>query len=122
MIPAANLYSSTEAEIAHFVRDNCAQYGTVLAIAVHLYPTSTGQDRPFAVVNMSSLEENVRLREEIGDGYFGDGVLVQLIRRNSHCPYSMRTPDCCRRGSCLLGLSCPHEKAFISGSAIREPA
>ncbi|MGQ0523187.1 MAG: hypothetical protein ACT4P8_05955 [Betaproteobacteria bacterium] len=114
MMLATNLYSSTLPEIGRFVRDNCGQYGTVLSVTVHLYPVSTGQDRPFAIVEMSSSEENSRLREEIGDGYFGDGVLVQLWRRSSRCPYSMRTPDCFRRGRCLLGLSCPPEKAVIT--------
>lgn len=108
---ATDLYGWTVARIAQFVRDTCSQYGTVSMVSVHLYPLQFGLHKPFALVEMSKPQENTEVREAIGDSYFGNAVLVNLVRTSAACPYAMRTPDCFRRGRCLLGLSCPAETA-----------
>jgi len=81
MVLELNLHKMTLPDLTQCVRSKCAEYGTVKSISVHLYPLIEGRDRPFAVVEMSSDEENSRLRNTIGDGYFAGGVCINLIHR-----------------------------------------
>ncbi|MBI4203754.1 MAG: hypothetical protein HY527_01895 [Betaproteobacteria bacterium] len=48
-----------------------------------LFPISTDEGRSFAIVEMASPEENTKLRETVGDGYCGDGVVVHLLHHPS---------------------------------------
>jgi hypothetical protein len=78
MVIELNLHKMTLPDLTQYVRDKCNEHGTVANISVHLYPLLKGRDRPFAVVEMSSPEENSRLRDAIGDGYFASGVCINL--------------------------------------------
>ena len=80
MVLELNLHQLTLQQLTQYVRSKCNEYGTVTNISVHLYPLEWKRDQPFAVVEMSSDEENVLLRNAIGDGYFGGGVCINLIR------------------------------------------
>lgn len=79
MVIALNLHNMTVPQLTHYVQDQCRNYGTVKKVSVHLYPLEVGENQPFAIVEMSSPEENATLRSAIGDGYFAGGVSINLI-------------------------------------------
>ncbi|MGQ0526047.1 MAG: hypothetical protein ACT4P8_20575 [Betaproteobacteria bacterium] len=81
MVIELNLHKMSVPQLTQYVRDRCIEYGTVENITVHLYPLVEGRDRPFAIVQMSSSEENARLRNTIGDGYFAGGVCINLVHK-----------------------------------------
>jgi hypothetical protein len=81
MVLELNLHKMTLPELRQYVDGKCGEHGTVKNISVRLYPPALGQDRPFAVVEMSSPEENLRLRNTIGDGYFAGGVCINLVHK-----------------------------------------
>jgi len=81
MVIELNLHKMTLPELAQYIRGRCGEYGTVTNISVHLYPIMQGRDRPFAVVQMSAPDENSRLRNSIGDGFFAGGVCINLIHK-----------------------------------------
>lgn len=79
MVIELNLHNMTVPQLTQYVQDQCRNYGTVKRVSVHLYPLEVGQGQPFALVEMSSSEENATLRAAIGDGYFASGVSINLI-------------------------------------------
>ena len=81
MVIALNLHKMTLPQLTQYVQGQCADYGTVKKVSVHLYPLEVGQGQPFAIVEMSSPEENAALRRAIGDGYFAAGVSINLIHK-----------------------------------------
>ena len=81
MVLELNLHRMTAPQLTQYVRDKCTEHGTVLNITVHLYPLMEGRDRPFAIVQMSSSEDNARLRQTIGDGFFAGGVCINLVHK-----------------------------------------
>lgn len=83
MVLELDLYHLTLQQISEFVRTRCSQYGTVSSVSVKLFPISTDEGRSFAIVEMASPEENTKLRETVGDGYCGDGVVVHLLHHPS---------------------------------------
>lgn len=79
MVLQLDLYHLTLQQISEFVRSKCSKCGTVLSVSLKLFPISTDHGRSFAIIEMATPEENVQLRETIGDGYTDRGVVVHLI-------------------------------------------
>jgi len=79
MVLELNLRELTLQHISEFVKGKCSEYGTVLSVSLRLFPIPTGKS--FAVVEMASAEENTKLRETVGDGYFAEGVVVHLMHK-----------------------------------------
>lgn len=79
MVLELNLHELTLRQISEFIKNKCSQYGTVLSVSLRLFPISADQGKSFAVIEMSSPEENAKLRETVGDGYFAEGVVVHLV-------------------------------------------
>ena len=79
MVLELDLYHLTLQQISEFVRSKCSRYGTVLSVSLKLFPIASDDGRSFAIIEMSSPEENTRLREMIGDGYSDRGVVVHLL-------------------------------------------
>jgi hypothetical protein len=81
MVIELNLHGMTLPNLTEYVRAKCGEHGTVSRISVHLYPLELRQTQPFAVVEMSSPDENSRLRNTIGDGWFAGGVCIHLVHK-----------------------------------------
>jgi len=58
MVIELNLHKMMLPELTQYVRDKCNEHGTVTNISVHLYPIVDRRSEPFAVVKMSSPDEN----------------------------------------------------------------
>lgn len=79
MVLELNLHELTLRQISEFIKNKCSEYGTVLSVSLRLFPISADQGKSFAVIEMSSPEENAKLRETVGDGYSDQGVVVHLV-------------------------------------------
>jgi len=82
MVLALNLYQMTLPQLTQYIHGKCSEYGTVKQVSVHLYPLTSRRDQPFAVVEMASPEENKKLKDTIGDGYFSGGITVNLQHKD----------------------------------------
>jgi len=79
MVLELNLHELTLRQISEFIKTKCSRYGTVLSVSLRLFPIATDEGRSFAVIEMASPDENVKLRETVGDGYADRGVVVHLV-------------------------------------------
>jgi hypothetical protein len=82
MVLELNLYKMTLPQLTQYIQSKCSEYGTVKTLSVHLYPLTSGKDKPFALVDMSAPGENMKLKDAIGDGYFAGGITVNLKHKD----------------------------------------
>lgn len=65
-----------------WVTKTCSKFGSVKG--VNIFHVRNPEPYDFALVRMATPSESARLRTELGDSTFGDGVVIGLKQETQH--------------------------------------